>query len=79
MKIFGCPIHSRLNDDQTGYCVDCDHNGATELVGFMLTIEEAQSIVNELGKTFIDRDNPLCHEVLNKMINFLRQHEQLAK
>ena len=41
-----------------------------------LNIEETKAIVKELGSTFIDRENPLYQEVLNKMIAFLKQNEK---
>ncbi len=38
----------------------------------VLNKEEAQAIIQELSRTFIDRDNPLCNEVLNKLIAFVK-------
>jgi hypothetical protein len=36
-----------------------------------LSKAEARAIVNELGRTFIDRDNPLCNQVLTKLSKFV--------
>ena len=43
---------------------------------FRMTLEETKAVIKELGQTFIDRDNPLCNEVLNRMIKFVGQYEQ---
>ena len=62
-------------------CQSIDEHHVTDGITFkpcncalriQLNKEEAQALVTELGKTFIDRDNPLCNEVLTKLINFVK-------
>lgn len=58
-----------------GKCLDCNviaYDKDRE-IGIELTKKEASAIVKELGKTFIDRDNPLCNEVLTKLMRFVNE------
>lgn len=80
MILYKCQACGKYKDSKENGCSDnCAYLENWKLGGILLTIEETKSVVRELGATFIDRDNPLCNEVLDKMINFVQKHEQLDK
>lgn len=72
MILYQCDACGKWRDDIEGGCSDdCGYLENWSEPHFLLEKSEARAIVQELSRTFIDRDNPLCNQVLTKLSKFV--------